>query len=91
MIFGFSGLSIARSTHSSEMERSSIHSLEMPAKLNHMSTVYEVLYICRSQFVTAAGKPEAVTTLTEHDVCPIDYNDLKTVRPLSNSAERFST
>ena len=39
------------------------------------------------EFVTASGKTEAVLTLTEHDVSPIDYNDLKTVRPLRDCNE----
>ena len=37
------------------------------------------------ELVTACGKTEAVLTLTEHDVRPVDQNDLIAVRPLSHT------
>ena len=37
------------------------------------------------EFVTASGKTEAFLTLTEHDVRPVDQNDLIAVRPISHT------
>ena len=43
------------------------------------------------ELVTASGKTEVDMMLPEHDVRPVDQRNLIAVRPVSHTAECFST